>query len=218
MAQSPAARPGPPPAGGFDFTFDPSHAAFHVSMAQFLARHSEFDAVAVGALVFATAREPVRGDGPDRALLVQRAAHCSSWASRLEVPGGGCDAADKTIVHALARELREETGLLLKKVVAQVGGESTFLSKRGKRICKFVFEVEVELSEGRSMPEVTIDPKEHQRFVWATEAECRAHRAVMDGVESTFEFTTPAEENAILEGFSLRNVGPLRSAEIPPST
>ncbi|KXJ87938.1 hypothetical protein Micbo1qcDRAFT_215248 [Microdochium bolleyi] len=47
---------------------------------------------------------------PPRVLLVQRAPH-DSMPLKWEVPGGGCDEDDPSILHSCARELLEEAGL-----------------------------------------------------------------------------------------------------------
>lgn len=87
---------------------------------------------------------------------------------------------------------------------------------RGKRIPKYTFVVEVEDAR-----RVRLDPAEHQDHVWATEAECRARRVVRrregaaagdeggelgQGVDDVvvLEFTTEAQEDAILSAFAAR--------------
>lgn len=118
-----------------------------------------------------------------------------------ETPGGACDDTDPTILHAAARELFEEAGLLAKHVCAVVGDPHFFSSRSGKRICKFSFVVEVEGDgdgDGEEV-EVVMDPKEHQRFVWASEEELRAGQGKVGDVK--VEFTTREQREIVLAGF-----------------
>ncbi|KAG6035150.1 hypothetical protein E4U41_006238 [Claviceps citrina] len=121
-----------------------------------------------------------------RVLLVQRAAHDSS-PLRWELPGGAVDADDPTVLHGLAREVAEETGLRVRHVrrVVPVPGTQThqvfWNSARSKLIGRFVFEVEIEtaatggrgVADGGPPPVVVLDEREHRDFVWATEGEVR---------------------------------------------
>lgn len=113
--------------------------------------------------------------------------------NRWEVPGGGCDDTDKSILHAVARELWEETALKAKFIGGTVGEPNFFNSRSGKKICKLTFMVEAEQDS-----EVKLDPQEHQRFVWATEDEVKRKRAG----DVDLVFTTSEQENTILAGFA----------------
>ncbi|KAL2256107.1 hypothetical protein VTK26DRAFT_2176 [Humicola hyalothermophila] len=202
------ALPRPPPDGGFSFTWTSSVAPLHKSMKELLSTRTLIAHMATGALVFS------RATGTDRVLIIQRAAH-DSMALLWEIPGGACDAEDQTLLHGLARELWEETGLRLKTVVRQVGPENTFFTRSGRVVSKVTFEVEVEGAGGgggddERLPEVTLDPNEHVRFLWATEDECRLGKVIVpgDGGEQEavvdIEFTGKAQKAAILLGFRLR--------------
>ncbi|KAK0703874.1 NUDIX hydrolase domain-like protein [Lasiosphaeria miniovina] len=206
--------PRPSPKDGFTFTWDPSVEHLNVSMKEYVSTHAGLDATCTGALVFSRAAAG-GGDGQeDRILLMQRAP-TDSMPLRWEVPGGGCDWDDASLLHALARELWEESGLLLRAVVRQVGEPHLFATRRGLRIAKFTFEVQVE-GEGGALPQVTLDPNEHVRFLWATEEECRRHRvAVGDGGEEVvdIEFTTKAQFEDILLGYRLRREAEVKAVE-----
>ncbi len=79
-------------------------------------------------------------------LLVQRAANERSYPNKWEVPGGSCEASDPTVLHSLARETFEETGLRLTKVTRQIGSGVDFVTGYGARTkswCKLSFEIEV---------------------------------------------------------------------------
>ena len=72
-------------------------------------------------------------------------------------------------MHAVARELKEETGLDATKIVRKVGefGWGEFSKRRGKDVVwrKLIFEVEVKDEN------IKLDPVEHQNYLWATEEE-----------------------------------------------
>ncbi|KAH7014453.1 NUDIX hydrolase domain-like protein, partial [Microdochium trichocladiopsis] len=107
-----------------------------------------------------------------RVLLVQRAPH-DSMPLRWEVPGGGCDEEDPSILYSCARELFEETGLKAVGVGPLVRGGlggQFFRSRSGKLVCKFQFVVAVDLDAGLR---VKLDPNEHFAYIWATEEEVR---------------------------------------------
>ncbi|RYP49540.1 hypothetical protein DL768_004742 [Monosporascus sp. mg162] len=173
-----------------DFTFDPAAESFTASQQSYLSAHPDTRCsyIATGALVF-RATDP---RAPRRILLLQRAAG-DSMPNRWEVPGGGCDDDDESILHAVARELWEEAGLRAARIGAPVGDPHFFTSRSGKKICKFNFVVE---AEGRL--EARLDPKEHQRFVWASEGEVRAGLAE----DVDLNFTTNELKQTILEAFN----------------
>lgn len=164
----------------FDFTFHPSASPFTATKQAYLTTHPNagYTHIATGALVF-DAIDPIT----PRILLLQRSAG-DSMPNRWEVPGSGCDDEDKSILHAVARELWEEAGLKASHISAPVGDPHLFLSRSGKQICRFTFVVQVETNtEGRF--EVKLDPEEHQRFVWASETEVRERRAMKEVLDFT---------------------------------
>ena len=110
-------------------------------------------------------------------LLIQRADHDSS-AGYWEVPGGAVDEDDETILHGVARELREETGLTARRINhivisdhnQQPHGLTVIANSRQKKhFGRAIFQLEV-----HEYSEVRLDPKEHQNFVWASEDEVKA--------------------------------------------
>lgn len=115
-----------------------------------------------------------------------------------ETPGGGVDTDDPTILHGLARELFEEASLKAISVRQQVGDGYVFFSRRGLRIVKFNFVVDVENTE-----DVGLDPNEHQNFVWASEEECRSGKVAGGEGKEVLEikFTTVGQKRTVLEGF-----------------
>ncbi|KOS20810.1 MutT-like protein [Escovopsis weberi] len=189
--------PTPTPTPGFP----PALAAYAVPKQAWLRAHGKsFDGLACAALVFAG-----RGRGR-RVLLVQRA-QGDSMPGRWEVPGGAVDERDGSILAGCAREVWEETGLRVRRVYA------VFVNTTGtKVICSFAFEVEVDGEaedgdgeDGRDGGDggyrVTLDPEEHQDWMWATEGEASDGRA-LDGRE--IRWSAALVRRRVLEGFRLR--------------
>ncbi|QDS68083.1 hypothetical protein FKW77_009996 [Venturia effusa] len=179
-----------------DFTNHPSVSAFAIPCEAYIANRKsegncEYGYIATGALLYDSATPP-------RILLIQRASH-DSMPDRWEVPGGGCDAEDRSILYSAAREVWEETGLVISHIGPKTAGEQLFTTRGGKVVCKFHFLVEVERTETGEL-DVRIDPDEHQAFVWATEAEVRAEKVG----DLILNFTTADQLSAVLEGFGLK--------------
>ncbi|KAH7140809.1 NUDIX hydrolase domain-like protein [Dactylonectria macrodidyma] len=152
-----------------NFTFDDSVAEWNVPGAQWLDDNNKtWNGIAAGALVF---------DDQDRVLLVRRA-EFDSMPLLWEIPGGGVDPEDPTILHGCARELWEEAGLKARHIkhiiVDGMNGKpgAVFTNRTGQRFyCKFSFEVEV-----ADTTEVTLDPNEHVDYIWATQEEVQRQR------------------------------------------
>ncbi|PNP48990.1 hypothetical protein THARTR1_10241 [Trichoderma harzianum] len=148
-----------------DFAFDESLIEWTVPKSDWLSIHGkDFDGVATSAYIF---------DAQGRVLLVQRAAH-DSMPNLWETPGGAVDAGDSSILAGCAREVKEEAGLVarrMRRLVTEGEGRekwSVFTNRSGTRVfCGFAFEVEVEGGE------VVLDPEEHQAFLWAGEEDVR---------------------------------------------
>ena len=82
------------------------------------AQSTRFTHLVASACVFHVPSKPTANDFEHRhqrprLLLVQRAAH-DTYPLHQEIPGGMVDATDATISDALARELSEETGMVMK--------------------------------------------------------------------------------------------------------
>ncbi|PNY27257.1 Uncharacterized protein TCAP_02816 [Tolypocladium capitatum] len=152
------------------FRFPPSLATYDVSIPDYFRANASISGLIVGAVVFSG----------DHVLLIQRAASDFSplmW----EIPGGTCEAQrDATVLHALARELREETGLHLHSIKKLID-EVDFGDDRNPGFTwrKVAFEVEVEEGHGLVPAEnmdamtaaVKLDPNEHQDWGWASKRE-----------------------------------------------
>jgi 8-oxo-dGTP pyrophosphatase MutT (NUDIX family) len=178
----------------FDFKRHPSTLPFSVSPQTYSSTHrgKNYRYIA-SALVF----DNETWMGP-RVLLIQRSAR-DAMPNLWEVPGGSVDDDDKSILHAVARELWEEAGLTATKIGRLVGAPQIFAARPGKEFCKFTFLVEVEQSSSEGL-KVKLDPMEHQKFVWATEEEVRAGK--VGNVE--LEFTSWEVEQTVLEAFRAR--------------
>ncbi|ORY63477.1 NUDIX hydrolase domain-like protein, partial [Pseudomassariella vexata] len=181
------------PSAPTTFTVAPSLSPFQVPLKDYLSSHPQFDGIASGALVF----KPPTTSSPLQLLLVQRAAH-DSMPLLWEIPGGACDHEDETLLHAVARELWEESGLKAKSIEEQVRGgddelDGVFFTRKGSRLCKYSFLVAVEGFE------VKLDANEHQRYVWVTEEEARAKRCG----EVELVYTTKSQEAVVFKGFEV---------------
>ncbi|KAK0719073.1 NUDIX hydrolase domain-like protein [Apiosordaria backusii] len=149
--------------------------------------------LATGALVFSQ---------DDHILLLQRAPD-DSMPLKWEIPGGACDLEDETVLHGLARELWEESGLLMTRAIELVARD-VFLTRRGNTVEKMTFEAEVQAPSSSERPVVTLDPQEHVQFLWATEEECRLGKAKLGEEEVDINFTTKDQRRVILTGFKHR--------------
>lgn len=154
------------------FEHDPSVAEFAVSKHAFLGMHKDapYALIATSALVL-----DKRSTSSSRILLLQRAAS-DSHPNKWEPPGGAVDDDDATILHAVARELVEETGLRAARVGGPVGESQLFKRSNGDTVCRFSFAVHVDAGKEGELV-VQLDRNEHQSFVWATEDEVRAGEA-----------------------------------------
>lgn len=171
----------------YNFDCDPSVAKFAVSKRAYLEAHPEasIKLIATGALVLCT-----NTSSELRVLLLQRA-DSDSNPKKWEPPGGAVDDDDKSILHAAARELWEETGLRAARIGGPVGEPHFFARSNGEKVCRFNFAVHVSIEEGTALT-AKLDPNEHQQFVWATEREVKAKKVgdvVLDFVREEVERT-----------------------------
>jgi len=150
-----------------------------IPLSKWLDQHPDYSGLATGAFIFAPAH--LSSPPAPKLLLVQRAAAERSFANLFEIPGGAADLTDPTILHSVAREVFEETGLHLTRLTRQVGDGLSLTFKSGKPWMKLSFEIEVQEIGGgdgsqlRTLSDiqVTLDPREHQAFRWVTEDEAK---------------------------------------------
>ncbi|MCJ1466141.1 hypothetical protein MMC07_004760 [Pseudocyphellaria aurata] len=169
----------------------------------------KYDHLVVGACIFA----PSTPDHPNpRILLVQRAATERTFPNLWEVPGGSAEYSDPSILHSVARETFEETGLRLTRVVRQVGDGITFTARKNKNWIKLLFEIEVAELHGVAIEEaaerdfsnpapVILNPEEHQNHAWVTEEEL-SHCTVTSG---PYPPTTEAQLQGLRQAFALHD-------------
>lgn len=117
----------------------PSLRHLAVSLPQFLSANPQYTSLVVGACIFAPQHDTTLfPSGSSRSapklLLVQRAATERAFPNLWEIPGGSSEPTDPTLLHSLAREVFEETGLHLTRVVRQIGKGLEFGSRPSKAI------------------------------------------------------------------------------------
>ncbi|OSS47523.1 hypothetical protein B5807_07516 [Epicoccum nigrum] len=173
------------------FDYDPSLQEYAVSRGNFLSQHGDIHMICTGAVVFNNA---------SKLLLVQRAKEELAFANAWEIPGGAMDDTDKTILHAAARELKEETGLTAVRAVRKVT-QITFTTAGGNRPqrtwLKLIFQFEVDNPDA-----VVLDPLEHQRFLWVSEEEV-VNDLVKEG-STSLEYISQENKAVKLEAFRLQ--------------
>lgn len=129
-----------------------------------------FDNMVVGAIIF-----KFFAAGNHKLLLLKRAAHDPAFPNMFAIPGGHVEDSDKDILHALKREVLEETALVVRAVKDQTeplawtterptsgNGDS---AETGPRSVQLTFVCAIEGDVFR------VDPMEHSLGVWADEAE-----------------------------------------------
>jgi len=116
-----------------------------IPLSKFLDQNQKYGSLVIGALIFSPAH--LSSPAGPRLLLVQRATTERAFANLWEIPGGAAEPSDPTILHSVAREVFEETGLRLMRFVRQIGdGEEFRVSPKEKprRCLKLSFEIHVE--------------------------------------------------------------------------
>lgn len=151
------------------------------------ADNQPYDKIVIGAAIF---ESPVSStEGTIRTImLLKRSAHEIYYPNVFELPSGNVDDSDASLKHALAREVKEETGLHVSHVLAQLPDftyhtEKRVLAEDGtaslvKKTCvQLNFVVEVDGND------IQVNPDEHSVGVWATEEEVRGLE-MTDGMRS----------------------------------
>ena len=168
------------------YTIAPHLEYFNVPLADFAAARPEFDSFGVGGYVFSQDTDlAVSTDTtpPPRVLLLQRAL-TDTMGGCWEGPGGAVEPdIDATILDSLAREVLEESGLHVSRILELVSADSWLHTRRNGdklRISKYSFLVEV-YEAMRAAPgeaprfvpcaeiSVRLEVSEHQAFDWVTE-------------------------------------------------
>ncbi|KAK4466848.1 NUDIX hydrolase domain-like protein [Cladorrhinum samala] len=182
---------------------------FAVPLASYLQTHPTLDGLVVSALIFHPGSSSSTSDSR-RLLLIQRAA-TDGFPLKWECPGGGAEQADATILGSLCREVGEETGLKVTKVLRKSDALDEWVTREGGRWRKITFVVEVEAeplvddtqkrgnkTNDAPPPQVMLNPEEHQDFYWASLDEVQNCR-FDDGRD--IDFAYDAQRGTILELF-----------------
>ncbi|KAK4159946.1 NUDIX hydrolase domain-like protein [Cladorrhinum sp. PSN259] len=163
-------------------TFSPNLEEFSIPAAEYLKSHPSLAGLVVSALVFHNFEGPSR-----RVLLIQRAA-TDGFPHKWEIPGGGAEATDGTVLDAVCREVHEETGLVVTKILQKADVTDEWEARSGGRWRKLTFVVEVEGDDDeKKAPKVKLSPEEHQDLYWATLEEIENSK-FSDGREIDFAY------------------------------
>ncbi|KAE8152768.1 NUDIX hydrolase domain-like protein [Aspergillus avenaceus] len=169
------------------FTVPPHLEQYTAPLAVFRAANPQYTHFVVGGLVFSNPTPTTDNPSPESKVLLLRRALTDSLPGYWEGPGGGCEETDDSIVDAVVREVREESGLHVSRVVDLVGIEEWVKLKPDQvvKAVKFHFLVEVWEAQGfipggegqvveRWEDGVLLTPEEHDAFVWEGVDEVRA--------------------------------------------
>jgi 8-oxo-dGTP pyrophosphatase MutT (NUDIX family) len=190
------------------FTFTPHLSKYNVTAQDYLDTHPDTHVLATGTAVFA--RENM---GQDHLLLVQRSAS-DSYPGCWEIPGGSVDMTGETILEAAARELREETGLTVRRFVGDmdVVRFCTGRARYERWWLKFAFDVEVAEATTVNDAElealgtdivgakIKLDEREHQAWLWASENDIK--NASAGGIK--LRFVSSEQKRTMLDAFAQR--------------
>jgi 8-oxo-dGTP pyrophosphatase MutT (NUDIX family) len=134
----------------------------------------------------------------NRVLLLQRAAHAFQpllW----ELPGGRCESGDGNIIASAVRELWEESRLVANKVIDVVGKYEWLDHGEIWRKVTFLMDVEHDASNGSEQPQVTLDPKEQENFLWATKEDVITNKCG----DISLSWTSDEQRQTVLDAFKI---------------
>ncbi|KAJ6526564.1 NUDIX hydrolase domain-like protein [Mycena vulgaris] len=91
-----------------------------------------------------------------------------AYPNMYELPGGNWEAVDTTVLHTVAREAVEETGLVVTRIVHELPGFEYNTRRGPARQLNFIVEVDADgvLPTEEGLPSPTLNPKEHQAYAW----------------------------------------------------
>ncbi|EAQ85472.1 hypothetical protein CHGG_09486 [Chaetomium globosum CBS 148.51] len=177
--------------------------------AQYLSTNPHLTNVVVAALILH--KQHNNNTTTNRVLLIQRSPR-DGFGFKWECPGGRVDTTDASILHALCREVREETGLVVSRVerVVEMGEFDGGGRERWRKVT-FLVGVEGLKLEGSQdgFPVARLSEEEHVGAFWAAEEEVLAGRVG----EREIQFAYDAQRETILEVFRQGRVGDGMSVE-----
>lgn len=120
-----------------------------------------------------------QGSNPSqkKLLLLQRSEAEGVYPFMYEIPGGGAETIDQTIIDTVARETLEETGLVVTGVLRTFDGFE-YTTRVGSAV-QFNFAVEV---KGGMDAAVTLNPHEHQAFAWVGHGDDLTHYLITESM------------------------------------
>lgn len=180
------------------YTVAPHLQYFNIPLAEFSASRPEFESFGVGGYIFerpssdANTNTNTNDNASPRILLLQRAL-TDTMGGCWEGPGGATEPdEDQTLLDGVVREVLEETGLNVSRIVELLAVDSwQHLRRNGDllRIAKYSFIVDVyEGGPGEPIP-VRLEPTEHQAFGWASEEDVKE---VMQSNTGKYQVPLPA--------------------------
>ncbi|KAL8991333.1 MAG: hypothetical protein Q9169_007896 [Polycauliona sp. 2 TL-2023] len=153
-----------------------SMSAQSMSLAEFReaylqANGTRYDKVVVGAL---NIKQDAQGQ--PKILMLKRAAHEKIFPNVFEIPGGKMEQSDATILDAVKREVLEEAGMVVEKVIGAVKPFDYSLEKKdvddgGGEVSVWYTSLQLNFVCEVSRYDVTVNPEEHSeaRFVNSVE-------------------------------------------------
>ncbi|KAG8404954.1 hypothetical protein J3459_022405 [Metarhizium acridum] len=134
-----------------------------------------YDKVIVGAAILRRALNSISLNSP-RILLLKRSAHEPYFPNVFELPSGKVDPDDSTLKHALAREVKEETGLDVTAILAELNPmiyttEKTVLDDTKGEVLVSKSAIQLNYVVSASDDTVELSAEEHSESRWVTEGE-----------------------------------------------
>ncbi|UKZ61699.1 uncharacterized protein TrAtP1_002956 [Trichoderma atroviride] len=131
-----------------------------------------YDKIVVGAAAF---RYDPNLTSPS-ILLLKRAAHEPYFPNVFELPSGKVDPDDKSLKDALVREVKEETGLDIVEIHAELepmiySTEKAVMDNAGKEVIVSKSAIQLNLVVSVSAGTVTLNAEEHSDSRWAIKEE-----------------------------------------------
>ena len=98
-------------------------------------------------------------------LLLKRTSHEDVFPNVWELPGGHVEVTDESVVHAVAREVLEETHLIVSNIVGEI--EETTWESKDQSKSNIQLNHVVTVQEG----DVKLNPEEHSDWQWVQEGQ-----------------------------------------------